>query len=148
VHADNPSLQAAKVTKAFRDDDFLRIAPHLPHPPDWLDLAPSDFLVSCFLFGISKTTSKDSNSNLQMNFFRESKKFWTKSALEFWTRFSGSESTDWTDALQHCSKWEVRVMKCPTAQSVILDSAQIWRWSSDHGASDIYFTLPKDGIAT
>jgi hypothetical protein len=52
---------------------------------------------------ISKTASKDSNSGLQMNFFQESEKFWTKLALKHWKRFSGSGSTDWTDALQHCS---------------------------------------------
>jgi hypothetical protein len=52
---------------------------------------------------ISKTTFKDKNSGLQMNIFQESEKFWTKSALTLWKRFSGSGSTDWTDALQHCS---------------------------------------------
>jgi hypothetical protein len=53
--------------------------------------------------GISKTASKDSNSGLQMKFFRESEKFWTKSRLTLWKRFSGSGSTDWTDALEHWS---------------------------------------------
>jgi hypothetical protein len=57
------------------------------------------FLVSCFLFlvsclCISKTASKDSDSCLQMNCFRESEKFWTKSASILWTRFSGSGSAD------------------------------------------------------
>jgi hypothetical protein len=56
---------------------------------------------SCF--GISKIASKDGNSGLPMNFFRESEKFRTKAALTFWKRFSGSGSTDWADALQHCS---------------------------------------------
>jgi hypothetical protein len=61
--------------------------------------------------GISKVVSKDSNSRLQMNFFRESEKFWTKSALALWKRFSESESTDWTNAFQHFSKWKVLGMK-------------------------------------
>jgi hypothetical protein len=46
-------------------------------------------LVSCL--GISKTASKNSKSALQMNFFRESEKFSTKSALTQWKQFSGSE---------------------------------------------------------
>jgi hypothetical protein len=62
---------------------------------------PLIFLV--FLVAISKRTFKDSNSGLQMNFFRESGTFWAKSALTLWRRFSGSGSTNWTDALQHCS---------------------------------------------
>jgi hypothetical protein len=70
---------------------------------------PLTFLVSCL--GISKTASMDSNSCLQVNFFQEPEKFWTKSALTLWKRFSGTESTDWTDASQHCSKWKVRGMK-------------------------------------
>jgi hypothetical protein len=53
--------------------------------------------------GISKPISKESNSGLQINFVQESEKFWTKSALTFLKRFFGSGSTDWTDALQHCS---------------------------------------------
>jgi hypothetical protein len=73
-------------------------------------------LFSCFLvflFGHLKNRlqSKDGNSGLQINFFRASEKFWTKSALTLWKRFSGSGSTDWTHALQHCSKWKVRRMK-------------------------------------
>jgi hypothetical protein len=56
--------------------------------------------------GISKIASKDSNSGMRMNFFQESEKFWTKSALTLWKRFSGSGSTDWTDALQQMeSTW-------------------------------------------
>jgi hypothetical protein len=38
--------------------------------------------------------------NLQMNFFRESEEFWTKSVLALWKRFSESGSRDWTDTLQ------------------------------------------------
>jgi hypothetical protein len=38
-----------------------------------------------------------------MSFFRESEKFWTKSALALCKRFSGSGLTYWTDAVQHCS---------------------------------------------
>jgi hypothetical protein len=49
---------------------------------------------------ILKTASKDSNSGLQINFFRESENYWAKSALTFWKQLSGSGSTDWTDALQ------------------------------------------------
>jgi hypothetical protein len=67
-----------------------------PHPPYSLDLAPFDF----FLLGYLKTASEDSNSGLQMNFFRESEKFWTKSVLTLWKRVSGSGSTNWTNALQ------------------------------------------------
>jgi hypothetical protein len=59
------------------------------------------FLFSCL--GISKTAFKDKNSGLQMNFFRESEKFWTKSTLTLWKRVSGSGSTDRTNVLQHCS---------------------------------------------
>jgi hypothetical protein len=49
---------------------------------------------------MSKTAFKDSNSSLQMNFFQEPEKFWTKSALIHGKRFSGTGSTDWTDALK------------------------------------------------
>jgi hypothetical protein len=46
---------------------------------------------SCFLFGHLKNRlqSKDSNSGLQMHFFRESENLWTKSALTLLKRFSG-----------------------------------------------------------
>jgi hypothetical protein len=37
--------------------------------------------------------------------------------------------------LQHSSKWKVRGMKQTIVHWVILDSAQIWRCSSHHGAS-------------
>jgi hypothetical protein len=37
-----------------------------------------------------------------MKFFRESEKFWTKSALKLSKRFSGSGSTDWI-GLMYCS---------------------------------------------
>jgi hypothetical protein len=67
------------------------------------------FLVS--RLGISKTTSKDSNSGLQMNFLRKSERFWTKSGLTLWKEFSGSGSTDWIDALPHGSKWKVHGIK-------------------------------------
>jgi hypothetical protein len=63
---------------------------------------------------ISKIASKDRNSGLQMNFFRESEKFWMKSTLTLWKQFFRSESInklDWTNALQHCSKWKVLEMK-------------------------------------
>jgi hypothetical protein len=63
------------------------------------DLALSGFLTfSCL--NISIIASKDNNSGQHMNFFQKSEKFWTKSALTFWKRFSENESTDWTDALQ------------------------------------------------
>jgi hypothetical protein len=58
VHADNARPHTAKVRRAFYGDNFLRIAPHPPHPPDPAyspDLAPSDFFISCV--GISKTDS-------------------------------------------------------------------------------------------
>jgi hypothetical protein len=54
VHAYNARPHPAKMTRAFCDDNFLRIASHPPHPSDSPDLASSDlflFLVSCFLFG-------------------------------------------------------------------------------------------------
>jgi hypothetical protein len=50
--------------------------------------------------------------------------------LTLWKRFSASGPTDWTDALQHCSKWKVGGMKQTMAYCVILDRAQIWRCSS------------------
>jgi hypothetical protein len=54
VHADNARPHIAKATKAFCDNNFLRIVPHPhPHPPYSLDLAPSDF--SSFLPGHLKT---------------------------------------------------------------------------------------------
>jgi hypothetical protein len=107
MHADNARPHTAKVTRAFSDDNFLRIARYSLHSSYSPDLAPSDF----FLFGISKIASKDSNSGLQMNFFRESEKFSTKSVLTLSQRFSGNGSTDWTDALQPCSKWKVPGMQ-------------------------------------
>jgi hypothetical protein len=99
VHADNARPHPAKVTRAFCDDNFLRIALHPRSSPD-LDL--SDF--SCFLFGYlqSHFQSKDSNSGLQMNFFRESENFWTKSALALWKRFSGNGSVDCINRLDRC----------------------------------------------
>jgi hypothetical protein len=100
LHAENARPDAAKVIRTFCDDNFLRIARYPRHAPDSPDLAPSDF--SCL--GISTTASKDSNSSLQIKFFRESDKFWTKSALTLWKRFSGSGSTDWTDALQQMER--------------------------------------------
>jgi hypothetical protein len=93
VHADNAKLHPAKVTRVFYNDKSLRISVQPPYSPD---LAPSDFSS----LGISKTASKESNSGQHMHSFRESDKFWTKSALRLWKRFSGSESADWTDALQ------------------------------------------------
>jgi hypothetical protein len=98
VQANHAKPQSAKVTKAFCDDNFLRIA---PNPPNLPDSTPSDF----FFFGYLKKRlqSKDSNWDLQMNFFGESQTFWTKSALTLCKHFSGSRSTNWTDALQHCS---------------------------------------------
>jgi hypothetical protein len=107
VHADNARTHTAKVTRAFCDGNFLRIAPDSSSPSD---LAPSEY--SSFSFGHVKTASKDvSNLGLQMNFFQESEKVGTKSALTFWQRFSGIGLTDWTDALQHRSKWKVLGMK-------------------------------------
>jgi hypothetical protein len=81
------------VARAFCDANVLRIA---PHPPYSLDLASSDFSY----LGISKIASKDNNSGLQMNFFRESEKFWTELVLALWKLFSGSGSTSWA---MHCS---------------------------------------------
>jgi hypothetical protein len=105
VHADNARAHTAKVTTTFCDEDFLRIASHPPDPFYSSDVAPSGcFLVSSL--AVSKTASKDSNSSLQMNFFCESEKFWTKSALAVWKPFSGSGSTDRTDALRQMeSTW-------------------------------------------
>jgi hypothetical protein len=45
VHADNARPHTAKVTRAFCDDNFLRIASHPPCPLSLLDLAPSDFFL-------------------------------------------------------------------------------------------------------
>jgi hypothetical protein len=103
VHADNARSHPATVTRAFCDDNFSRIGLDPSNSPD---RAPSDF--ACFLFGHLKNRlqSNDSNSGLQVNFFQASEKFWTKSALALWKRFSGSRLTDWTKARQHCSKWK------------------------------------------
>jgi hypothetical protein len=102
VHADNAGPHTAKVTRAFCDSNFIRSTPDPSYLPDW---APSRlFLFSCL--GISKTASKSSNPGLQMNFFRESEKFWTNSAFTLWKRFSGRRSTNWTGALQPWSKWK------------------------------------------
>jgi hypothetical protein len=73
----------------------LRIA---AYPPHWPDLASSGFfLFSCL--SISKLASKDSNSDLQVNFLRDSQKFWRTSALILWKRFSGGE---WINRLDRC----------------------------------------------
>jgi hypothetical protein len=47
-----------------------------------------------FLFGHLKTACKHSNSGLQMSFFREPEKFWTKSALILRKQFSGRRTRD------------------------------------------------------
>jgi hypothetical protein len=82
VHADNARPHPAKVTRAFCDDNFLRIA---SHPRDWPDSAPTGFflfacflvflfscflvfLFSCFLVWASQNRPKDSNSGLHMHF--------------------------------------------------------------------------------
>jgi hypothetical protein len=52
--------------------------------------------------GLPKKVSEERNSGLKMNFFRESKKFWTKSALRLWKRFSGSGSTDRIEPMHSC----------------------------------------------
>jgi hypothetical protein len=67
---------------------------------------------------ISQTASKDVNSGLQMNFFREPEKFWTKSALTLWKRFSESGSTDWTHALQQTESRENEVNNGPSSYSL------------------------------
>jgi hypothetical protein len=56
AHAGNARPHTARVTRAFGDENFLRIASH-SHPPYSPDLAPSDFSY----FGISETAFKDSN---------------------------------------------------------------------------------------
>jgi hypothetical protein len=96
VDADKVRPHTAKVTRTFCDDNFLRIARDL-HPlysPDWASSG-------VFLFGClrNRRQSKDSNSGLQMNFFRESEKFWKNSTLTFCKRFSGS---DWINRLDLC----------------------------------------------
>jgi hypothetical protein len=99
VHVDNIRPRTAKVPRPFCDDKFLRIALH-PRPPSWPDLVPSDF----FLFGNLKKCLQGQQAGLQINFFRESKKLWTKSALALCKRFSGSGSIDWTHSLQQNRK--------------------------------------------
>jgi hypothetical protein len=123
VHADNARPRAAKVTRAFCKDNFLRIAPHPLHLRSSPDLIPSDFcFVSCL--GSSKFASKDTNARLQMNFVRESGNLWTKSASTLWKPFSGSESTDWDDAWQQMESAR-NGMKETMVRSVNFDSAQI-----------------------
>jgi hypothetical protein len=51
VHAGKARLHTAKVTRAFCDDNFLRIPQHSPYSPDRGDLVPSLF----FLFGYVKS---------------------------------------------------------------------------------------------
>jgi hypothetical protein len=53
-----------------------------------------------------------------MNFFRESEKVWTKSALTLWKRFSGSGSTDWTHASQQTESTENEVNNGPSSYSL------------------------------
>jgi hypothetical protein len=134
VYADNARSDTGVATRTVCNNYFLWIALHSPYSPD---LAPSDFfLFSCL--EISKAASEDSNSGLQMNFFRESEKIWTKSALTLLKPFFGSGSAEWTDALQYCRKWKVHAMKQTMVHWVILDSAQIWRRWSHRGTSDNY----------
>jgi histone-lysine N-methyltransferase SETMAR len=83
MHTDNARLHTAKVTRAFCDDNFLRITPNSPYSPD---LTPSDF----FMFQLLKTASKDNSSSLHMDFFRRSEKFKTTPALTLSKRFSKS----------------------------------------------------------
>jgi hypothetical protein len=45
VHANNARPHPANMTKAFCDDNFLRIASHPPHPNYLPDLAASDFFL-------------------------------------------------------------------------------------------------------
>jgi hypothetical protein len=80
VHADNAKTYTAKVTRAFCHNDFLQILRHLSHGP-YLPYSPDLAPLTFACLGISKTVSKDSNSDLHTNFFQESEKFWTKSAL-------------------------------------------------------------------
>jgi hypothetical protein len=104
----------------------LRVAPHPPYPPYSLDIAPFDFfLLSCL--GISKTASKESNPGLQMKFFREYEKFWTKSALTLWKRFSGSE-------------WIKRLDRCIAANGKYMEWSKQW-------SIELFLTALRSGVA-
>jgi hypothetical protein len=68
---DHARPHAAKMTRAFCDDNFMGPALHPPHPLDSPDLASSYLFLFPYL-GISETASKGGNSGLEMNFFWES----------------------------------------------------------------------------
>jgi hypothetical protein len=58
--------------------------------------------------GISKTASKDSDSGLQMTFFRDSEKFWKNQLWDFGSNFTVGDQQIGPmhcsiAALQHCS---------------------------------------------
>jgi hypothetical protein len=65
----------------------------------------------------NRLQSKDSDSGLHMNFFREPEKFWTKSALALWKPFSGSGSTYWTNALRQIESTRNEIGNGPLSYS-------------------------------
>jgi hypothetical protein len=79
VHADNTRLHTARVTRALA----MTISCELHYIHDIHYTRRTDLPLSFFLsfLRISKNASKDNNPDLQMKFFRESEKFWTKSEL-------------------------------------------------------------------
>jgi hypothetical protein len=95
------------------------------------------FLLCCL--GISKIAFKDSNSRLHMIFFRESKKFWTKSALALWKQCSESGSTDWTDALHHC-------IIASLHHCIIAANGKYVEWSKQW-PTKLFLTAPRSGDA-
>jgi hypothetical protein len=116
VQVYNARPHTAKVTREFCDDNFLRIAPHPSHSHD---LAPSDL----FLFLVWASQKPPPMTPIRVcrwTSFGSSKNSGRNQRWHIGSGFLGvSVSTDWTDALQHCSiaglqhcsKWKVRGMK-------------------------------------
>jgi hypothetical protein len=127
AHANNARPLAAKVTRIFCDDNFLRIASHPPCSPD---LAPSDF----FLFHVwtsQKLPPRIAIRVCRWTSFGSPKISGRNQRWHFGSAFLWvSRSTNWTNALQNWRKWKVRRMKQTIVHWVKLDSAEIF-WSSN-----------------
>jgi hypothetical protein len=108
VHVDTARSNTAKVTRAFCDDNFLQIARQTP-PPLSPDLAPSGFFF--FLFGHLKNRLQGQQFGSVNELLSRVREILDEISVDTLKAFSGSGSTDWTDALQHYSKWKVRGMK-------------------------------------
>jgi hypothetical protein len=120
-----------KVTRAFCDDNFLRIA---PYPPYSLDLASVDF--SRFLVWASqKSRPRAAIRVCRWTSFENPRNFGWNQRWHFGSGFPRvSRSTYWIEPM-HCNKWKVRGMKQTMIHWVIIDNAQIWRCSSHRETS-------------